>query len=450
MGKYLIWLLYFAVFMVFVFIACDNGTEPDPEPPNGDDTTSTTLVIDFWTPEDGAVDISTGSSLYVRICDTSAAPIGVNPDSVFLTVNGVGVTFATIFNTCNGVDLRYIPTVDFEHGTTVFAAIAVADTGNNWLYDTISFTIEDFWDTTQYSIDTLNPLPGFAVRSRPVGSFTDQGAYFPNTSGTYTVIPGGAPYSLSFTPKRSFILTDIDGNIWAYNPDYSIQRQLTFDPATEKYPALSPNGHTLVFTRDGNIVLHNLADDSEEILASTAQGGRDFAFSADSQYLAYRSGAGSINPKIFVWRLEDREEIADPSLYNEVDCFDWSQDGNSIAVISNERLYFWRIDAGFPAMLYSADNLKFVNLTDYIYFVDSQPTGDIIMRVLPSGGTVETVIDLRPEASTVEDMALNNGGELVYAKNSGGTYTIEYYKIELGSGSTVSSDIGQTRQVNWY
>ncbi len=442
---------FLAIIIAFWALSCDDGgTEPNGNG-NGDDTTGTTLIVDFWTPEDGAVDVSTGATLYVRTCDTTATPSGVNLDSVFLYVDDSSVTFATIHNTCGAIDIRYTHAEDFEFETTITAAIAVCDTFGRWLHDTISFTTELPWDTTSYTIDTLTALTGFAVRSRPSGTFSDQAIYFPNTSGSYTVMPGGAPYSLSFTPGRSFLLNDLDANIWAFNPDLGIQTQLTFSPIAEKFPALSPNGHTLAYTREGEIVLHNLADGAEDILAVTSQGGRDFAFSPDSQYLAYRSGAGSMNPKIFVWDLEERDEIADPMLYNEVDCFDWSPTGSSIAVISNENLYFWRIGYGFPDQLHSSDNLRHVNVVEgYIYFVESTPTGDYIRRVAPAGGAIETIIDLTSESATVEALALNQSSEMVYAKNVGGDYTIEYYKVELAEGHTVTDEIGQVRQIVWY
>ncbi|MGC9315807.1 MAG: TolB family protein, partial [bacterium] len=434
------------------FISCDDGgTEPDDD--NGDnDTSSTSLVIDHWAPENGAVEVPLGATLFVRICDTAETTVGVNPDSVFFFVDGDSVTFASINNTCGAVDLRYITPVPFDFGTLVRASISVQDNEGRWLKDSISFTTKLSWDTTEYSIDTLPPLQGFAVRSRPVGSYSDQASYFASTeSGTYTIMPGGAPYSLSFSPGRSFILNDIDANIWTYNPELGIQTQITFDSSPEKYPALSPNGHTLAFGRDGDIVLLNLADDSEDILTSTSQGGRDFAFSPDSQYLAYRSGSGSMNPKIFIWDLEEREDIAHPILYNEVDCFDWSLTGSEIAVITNEQLYYWRVGTGFPSRLYQATNLKHVNFgTNHIYFVNSTPTGDIIMRMTTTPSTPETIIDLTAEAGVVFALAVNPSDELIYAKESGGTYTIEQFKVEDSSSRTLTSDIGQVRQIAWY
>lgn len=444
--------LYCMIILLAVWLlSCDNGgTEPNG---NDDDTTSTTsLVVDFWQPEDGATDVSTGATLYVRICDTATTtPSGVNLDSIFFYVQDSSVTFATINNTCGGVDLRYTHETDFDFESNITAAIAAQDTFGNWLHDTISFTTELSWDTTDYSIDTLGGLTGFAVRSRPSGSFSDQASYFANESGAYTVMPGGAPYSISFTPGRSFILNDLDANIWAYNPETGTQTQLTFNPLAEKYPALSPNGHTLAFTREGDIVLYNLADSTEDILASTAQGGRDFAFSPDSLYLAYRSGAGSMNPKVFIWDLEEREDIAHPMLYNEVDCFDWAPDMHNIAVISNENLYFWRVGADYPILLFSSTNLRHANVTEnYVYFVESTPMGDKIMRIPQSGGTAEIIIDLTTEASTVEALALNTGSEMIYAKNNGGDYTIEYYKIGLEEGHTVTDELGQVRQIVWY
>ncbi len=448
---------YYALFLAILilsawFVSCDDGgTEPNGN--NGDnDTLKTSLVIDHWSPENGAVEVPLGATLYVRICDTAETAVGVNPDSAFFWVDGASVTFSSIVNTCGAIDMMHVPEEPFDFSTLVRAAISVQDNEGRWLRDSISFTTKMPWDTVEFSIDTLPPLRGFAVRSRPAGSYTDQATYFEDIEGgTYTIMPGGAPYSLSFSPGRSFILNDIDANIWLYNPELGIQTQITFDTRPEKYPALSPNGHTIAFGRDGDIVLRSMADDSEDILASTSQGGRDFAFSPDSQYLAYRSGSGSMNPKVFIWNLEEREDIAHPVLYNEVDCFDWSLTGSEIAVISNEQLYHWRVGSGFPTRLYQATNLKHVNFSpSHIYFVNATPTGDVIMRTTPSSSTPETVIDLTPETATVYALAVNESDVLVYAKQVGGTYTIEYYKVEDSYGGTIASDIGQVRQIAWY
>ncbi len=446
---------YYAIFLIILslavwFISCgDNGTEPDD---NDNDTTQISLVVDFWTPEDGAVEVSLGATLYVRICDTADVPVGVNPESVFFYLNDSSVTFATINNSCGAIDLRHTHIIPFDFNRLIKASIEVQDNEGRWLRDSITFRTKLPWDTTEYSIDTLSALNGFAVRSRPSGSYTDQATYFSNPlSGTSFVMPGGAPYSVSFTPGRSFVINDLDANIWAYNPERGIQTQLTFHSSQEKYPALSPNGHTLAFSREGNIVLHSLADASEIILASTAQGGRDFAFSMDSLYLAYRSGSGSMNPKIFIWDLETRTDIAHPLLYNEVDCFDWSPTSSSIAVVSNENLYYWRVGSGFPSLLFASTNIKHVQFaSDYIYFVDGTPSGDILKRVLPTGGSAETVFDLVSENSTIDAFGINNSNEIVYAKNRGGTYTIEYFKIGLGTTHTVSTTLGQVRQIAWY
>ncbi len=451
MKKNFMFLLFCAILIAATFMACDNSTEPDNGNGNPPDTADVVApYINFWSPGNGDVDVPVGATLYVSICDTGEHTTGIDPDSISIIVDGEAVIPAMITNLCGGIDLRHVPETAFEHGDTVTVMLSVTDMESNWLHDTITFFVELPWDTCTYNIDTLSPMPGFAIRSRPSGS-VDQGLYFPNMTGLYRGMPGGAPYSLNITQGRSFILHDIGGNIGAINFDYSINMQLTNNALTEKYPALHPNGHILGFSRLGDVVLRNLFNGEEEVLSSTAQGGRDLEFSADSLYLAYRSGSGSMNPKLFVWRLEDRIDIANPTLYNDIDCFDWSPAGGGIAVISAEKLFYWDVNGGFPVQLHSGDNLKYVRFgpENTIFFVESLPTGDII-KSITTGGALTTIVDLTVGAATVEGLGISHDNEIVYAKNSGGSYSIEYFDIDAGTGNTVSSVVGQVRQVIWF
>ncbi|RKZ30923.1 hypothetical protein DRQ36_03770 [bacterium] len=444
--------ILFAVFLVLaIILACSSGTEPDGNG-NGDTTDVLSPYVSFWNPSDGETEVPLGTSLYVSICDTGEYATGVNQDSIQMTVQGDVVSPALITNSCNGYDLRYVPLSRFDYCETVSVVIDVTDLVGNRLLDSIVFYIEEPGDTCTFTIDTLPPIPGFLTRTFLYGG-PIQAVYFSSVGAGLQTISGGSPYSVNFTPGRSFILTDIGGDVRAINLDSSIDVPLTDEPDNEKYPALSPDGHTLAFSRGGDIVLKNLYTGIEEILTSTSQGGREFSFSPDSAYLAYRSGSGSLNPKLFVWRLSDKTEIAHSTLYNDVDCFDWSPAGSEIAVIkSSNMLYYWDVESGTPDLLYSSsyliDHVQF-SAGGYIFFVEGFPAGDII-KVTDLSGTVTDILDLTSEASTVEAMGISNDMEILYCKNTGGTYSIMYYDVDGATGYEATGDIGLTTQIVWY
>jgi len=308
-------------------------------------------------------------------------------------------------------------------------------------------------DTCSFSIDTLAPLPGFLTRSRPTG-MTVQALYFPTLGSSYNGLSGGAPYSVKFTPNRSWILSDKDDDIWVINLTSGVQYQLTTHSMVEKYPDLSPDGRTLAFARAGDIVLKNLFDDSEHVLVSSSQGGKNLRFSADSSYLAYTSGV-SYNPLLYIWDLSDESQIAHPGLDDDVDCFAWSSTGSEIAVVSQNHLYYWDVEAGsFPVGLHAAtdlDHVVFSPAGDWIYFIERNTAlGDKIYRAWP-GQTMELVNDLTGENATIEAITISeDGNTLLYSKYRGGAYSLCSYDISSSSETVLTSSIGQTLQLEWY
>jgi Tol biopolymer transport system component len=257
---------------------------------------------------------------------------------------------------------------------------------------------------------------------------------------------------LSFTPNRSWILTDGGEDISIYNPSLSIFQTLV-SGTNLNYPALSPNGRTLAYVRGNfDIMMRDLQSGAEWILNSSASGGRDLQFSPDSNYLAYRSGT-SYNPKLYLWRLEDTLEIASPSLYNEVDAFAWGPHGYGIAVISNDRLYYWEI-GGTPDQIYSASlNIEYPCFSptgDYIYFVSRGASGDVIMRSTISGSV--TIVRSITAPGTIEAMGISSDGKtLLYALNAGSSnFSIKTYNVQTMTETTVASDLGQTIQISWF
>ena len=434
------------------FVGCDNGTEPN----NGDPSDSTDTVSPFvreWTPEDGAVGVSQSETLWVSIADTGEFATGVDPDSVAMRINGSTVAPSLIDNSFNGLDLRYISPTQFDYGGTLTVEVDAADFGGNWLHASAVFYIE-LGDTFSFDIDTLAPLDGFVSRSRPGGT-SIEALYFDSPGASYTPLTGGSPYHVAFTPKRSWILYDpySTGDIYAVNPSLGIEVQLTDDPAEEKYPALSPDGHTLGFGRGEDVILKNLQTGEERVLASSSQGGRELEFSQSGEYIAYRSGSGSYNPKLYIRDVGDGDNITPSTIYNDVSSFDWLHSEDAVAcIVSGNRVYYWSAETGaYPTLLFMADNLQFIAVDgdDIVYFVSKNPLGDKILKSDLSGAITQ-LVDLTSEAATVEALAVSEGGDIVFAKHCGSVYSLEYLAVGGSAASTLTASVGQSIQLAWF
>jgi hypothetical protein len=260
---------------------------------------------------------------------------------------------------------------------------------------------------------------------------------------------------VAFTPKRSWILYDpySTGDIYAVNPSLGIEVQLTDDPADEKYPALSPDGHTLGFGRGEDVVLKNLQTGEERVLASSSQGGRELEFSQSGEYVAYRSGSGSYNPKLYIRDVEDGDNITPSTIYNDVSSFDWLHSEDAVAcIVSGNRVYYWSAETGaYPTLLFMADNLQFIAVDgdDIVYFVSKNPLGDKILKSDLSGAITQ-LVDLTSEAATVEALAVSEGGDIIFAKHCGSVYSLEYLVAGGSTASTLTASVGQSIQIVWF
>ncbi|HHS50002.1 MAG TPA: hypothetical protein ENN07_02685 [candidate division Zixibacteria bacterium] len=444
-------LAFFVCIVIFTLGSCDKGTDPDD---NGDPPDTTDYSAPFilsWTPEDGAEEIPRGATLWVSICDTSGASEGLLADSIWMSVNSAVVSPALLNNACGGLNLRYIPPAPFGWGDTVTMSVRAVNSAGKSVEGEATFFVE-IGDTFSFDFDTLPPIAGFITRSRPTG-VTVKALYFAShTSPSYTELDG-SPYHVTFSPNRSWILYDPGGNVWAANLASGLQVQLTNDPAEEKYPALSPNGNLLAFARGEDIILKNLQTDLERIISSTAQGGREMDFSPDGQYLAYRSGT-SVNPKLFVRKVSDGDNIVYSSISNDISAFAWSRTHNGIAcIVTGNRAYYWNVDGGTnPRLLRNADNIKYIAFDglDNIYFVEQYPTGDKIMRST-TAGMLGLVLDLTPENATVTAIGVSDNGHVIFGKRTvGGAFSLEYIPASGTSSTTITDAVGNTLQIRWF
>ncbi|GEM_PF-3268408 len=439
---------------VFFFVtssACSTKPDDDDDDTTTDTTDNIAPVIFDWSPANGAEEVSRGATLWVSICDTGEYSTGLNADSISMMVNSAAVV-PSLIATASGLDLRYIRPGGFSYRDTVhFSARAVDNAGNAAVGSSV-FYIE-LGDTFSLDFDSLSAISGFVTRSRPDG-FTTEALYFSSPSSGYSELTG-SPYQIIFTPKRSWILYDPypEGDIYAFNPPTGARIKLTEDLAEEKYPALSPNGRTLGFARGEDVVLKNLQNSEETVLASSAQGGRELEFSPDGEFLAYRSGSGSYNPKLFIRNVSDGTNVTYSTIYNDVSAFDWSHTHNGIAcVVTGNRLYYWDVDGGsYPQLIRMADNIQLVAFDglDNIYFVEKTPSGDKILKSSISGPPA-IALDLTAENATVEALSASSSGELIFAKRSGSTFSLNYLPAGSSSPSVVTSGVGQTLQIQWF
>jgi len=440
-------ILYCTLIGLVISISCSKKST-DPDNNNGDTTDIAPPLVLEWIPADGDTGVAATIVIEIAIADTGESASGVSTEGLQMRLGGSRVTPNINYNEYNGVDLTYYPST-FDAAETVGVAVYMRDSVGNESTDSIAFYITGLSpdDTCSFSIDSLSPLDGFVARSRPTG-FTIQGLYFESIIGGYVNLSSSSPYSLAFTPMRSWILTDWNDIISVVNPELGLEVPLTDGSDGERYPALNYDGRTLAFTSGDNVVFKNLFDNTEEIFCSDA--GRQLEFSPDSSYLAYISEV-SWNPRLYLWVIEDRTNIAHSSLYMDVDDYDWGPGRAEIAVISDDDLYYWNIHSGSPVALYSSLNIEQVNFSptgDNIYFVDRRASGDVVM-VVSLSGVFEEIVNLG--AVNIEAMAVSNdGGTLVLACFDGSSYTIRKLSVPSGDISTVTDELGQTIQLRWY
>lgn len=448
-------ILFFAVFSITAILvfSCSKGNGPDDNNTHTDTTDRVAPFISLWQPARGAIDVSVGATVYVSICDTGAHASGLNADSSSMRIKGLAVVPSLIANACGGFDMRYIPPDTFLRGDTVGVFMRVRDNAQNLLSDSSWFVIipqSAETETVIFSIDTLPPIAGFATRSRP-GGITLEVLYFPSLGSSFINMGIAPPYHLAFTHGRSWLLADPDGDIWAFNPNLGISTRLTNSPAIENYPALSPDGRTLAFARGYDLMLKDLKTGDETIITTSAQSGKNFAFSADGAYVAYISGT-SFNPRLYMWRLSDMVNVASPTLYNDIDNFCWGPSGSDFAIISSDKLYYWNVGGAAPRLLYSSYNLAHAVYSpagDWIYVVDRRASGDVIVRTTPTG-TVQNLYFL-PAGNTIEAMSISSDGKiLLYAIHSGSVYSLRSYNTQTSTETTHTSSIGQTIQIVWF
>jgi TolB protein len=122
------------------------------------------------------------------------------------------------------------------------------------------------------------------------------------------------------------------GDIWVMNPDGTDPTQLTSSPETDVFPAWSPDGTKIAFSRSTGIFVMNAdGSDQHEVIASGSQP----SWSPDGSRLTYTTGGQ-------VWTADadgsnpSRLLVPPESGFFAVECCpDWSPDGVEIAFGGN-------------------------------------------------------------------------------------------------------------------
>jgi hypothetical protein len=161
-------------------------------------------------------------------------------------------------------------------------------------------------------------------------------------------------------------VSDRDGNneIYLMQPDGSAPRNLTQHPASDTWPAWSPDGSQLAFIsdRDGNDELYVMRADGSGVrrLTERATPERQPAWSPDGTRIAFASDLGA-STDIFVLRLDASNRPAPRNLTNAPAVNEapaWSPDGTQIAFVSS------RDDGEWEVYTMQADGSDQRNLTN--------------------------------------------------------------------------------------
>ena len=146
-------------------------------------------------------------------------------------------------------------------------------------------------------------------------------------------------------PRRQFVVSEADSvtgalDVWHYDMERNIARRLTFDPADDWSPILSPDGTRVVFasnrTNYPQLYIKNVdGSDEERPLGVPRLAKFPLAWSSDGRFIAYREIGGSTGADIGILDLKsgsERRFLASP--FAETDaCF--ASSGRWIAFVSD-------------------------------------------------------------------------------------------------------------------
>ena len=157
-------------------------------------------------------------------------------------------------------------------------------------------------------------------------------------------------------PRHSIAFqSDRDGNneIYVMNPDGSDQTRLTFDPANDQRPDISPDGRYIVFSSnrltetnpEGDFEIFLMDTDGSDVRQLTFNAAVDSwpRWSPNGKWIAFHSNADG-NLEIYVIR-PDGTDLTRVTDYPGVDQFpEWSPDGKQLAIRRDVDIYVIDVD----------------------------------------------------------------------------------------------------------
>jgi eukaryotic-like serine/threonine-protein kinase len=177
--------------------------------------------------------------------------------------------------------------------------------------------------------ETLKQVRWFDRAGKPGESLTKGDVYLVRLSpdGKTAAVSGGDP-----------------GDIWLYDLERGIRSRLTFDPLNEMGPVWSPDGKTIYYSSDRNILLRIYrrkvsGAGQEETLTSPSEWAMAWDVSPDSRFLVYEQSTSTALTNVDLWILplsgggKPTPFLATPFSESEAS---FSPDGRWLAYTSNE------------------------------------------------------------------------------------------------------------------
>ena len=257
-----------------------------------------------------------------------------------------------------------------------------------------------------------------------------------------TPLPGAASYAIAAAPTghwNLYLVKDGDGS----NPI-----RLTDTPWDERYPCLSPDGRSVVYSsaESGGFDLHVMTLDShgqpngDRILTSDTGDETDARWSPDGSKIVFRTDDVGISSLVVLTLSTDERQVISQNGWNPT----WSPDGTHIAYVAasprhpgNTDIYVMRADGSDPHRLIDSGGSD--------YFPYWSPDGTSIVFTADRNGGPD-IFRADADGSDVVDLTANSpaqdasygwtpDGHIVFLSNRTGTDEMFVYFMNADGSS---------------